>query len=252
MSDRISREEFETTQRDRGLFEAEASVDIFRRYGVYEFRQGQRVRVDIADCLSDLKDGLVSFLCSRTNPMALDVGGGEGKTMLELSRLVPALNGAVVDLYPPDSKQIKELSHERIHYVRADLDQGLPIKDQAADLIIARKVLLYLDDPLKFINLLIRATKPGGLVLLDGTKNLVLDATHDRGSSIFFHVDNQNNTVRFFDNFNDPDSNMVIRVNDPSYQINGFELEPNLQRDKKMKFWAATQGMGVAFWYKRS
>lgn len=254
MSDRISEELFTKTVRDRGLAVLESIVGGFQRHPFYTIESGYGKELNFdRDFPAELQKGFAAYLGSKDAPVVIDAGGGEGQVALDLTKVIPKLHAIILDLYPPKREEHPDLyANKNISYIKADFDRGpLPIRGQSADLCVASRVSLYNDDPLKLINELIRVTKPGGYVTVDGADNLHVDRNSRVESDfewLFPNVDPKG-AVQFFYQQLSKDY-LLIKVNDPSYQITGFELDQR-QSTKEGKFFAATVGTGAVFTYKR-
>lgn len=248
MPEQISRGQFEATRRDRGLFELEGIIAELGRLGVRQIFPYQSREIDFnTQFPPEMRGGILQYLQNIKHPVFVDVGGGEGKTAFDLASQVPDLQAVVIDLYPQGPEAVPQRS---VMFKQVDLDkEKFPVEAASADLVVASRVLLFLDDPLKTINQMLGATKPGGYVIIDGVNRLMVDKADISTDYLFHNIDFGDNLFVYTSSV--AMRELVIKVNNPGYQINDFELVPNVATSKQRLFNSAIQGNGAAFYYSR-
>ncbi len=155
----------------------------------------------------ELKGGVIEFLKSRSNPLVIDCGAGAGNVGQELSSVARCIN---IDLFPN--------AKEKVATIQGDLNDSIPVSREVADLSLSLYVMRYLENPLEHLNDLIRITKQGGFVVINGI------------SAIRFERNGEE--YRYFTDWNDKTDNaratlwakddwLIIKVNDPTFQFDG-------------------------------
>ena len=98
--------------------------------------------------------------------VGVDIGGGPGDLVLELSRLTPGFYWIDADLNPFFAKYLfrgafeRECS-DRLSFIQADV-HNLPFRDSYADVIVSRGSLQQWKDRSKAFREIYRVLKPGG------------------------------------------------------------------------------------------
>ncbi|HEY8240258.1 MAG TPA: class I SAM-dependent methyltransferase [Kiritimatiellia bacterium] len=101
-----------------------------------------------------------AVLASLPPPPAriLDVGAGEGyfaKLLKERGYQVEACD------YLQDLFKVKE-----VPFHKSDLNQAIPLPDNSYDAVVSIEVLEHLENHVRFMQEVVRVTKPGGLIVL--------------------------------------------------------------------------------------
>lgn len=160
----------------------------------------------------ELKSGVVKYLSTVEAPVVVDCGSGSGNVSSGIKTGVPKAKVFNFDLYPQSAGSNGTFT------TQADLNDPIPIVDAVANISISQYLIRYLEDPISHINELVRATKKGGFVVVNGV------------SSIRF--DKQGEECRYFTDWNDQidpqkakvfvqDDWIVIQVLDESFRLPG-------------------------------
>jgi SAM-dependent methyltransferase len=105
----------------------------------------------------------VAHYCQLHGRIVLDIGGGGGEFTREFRS-----RGALCYLMEPDRSEMGSRAEPPAGAVLAD-GYWLPVRDGAADVCFSSNVLEHVPDPRGFIDEMIRATKPGGLIYVSFT-----------------------------------------------------------------------------------
>jgi ubiquinone/menaquinone biosynthesis C-methylase UbiE len=134
----------------------------------------------ISDALWPSTLNLLNNAGIKTGMSCLDVGRGGGNVTLAMARLVGLsgmatgvdMDGAKMQLAQQDAEQ-QSIAHANFRVLDADdLDYG-----EGFDLVYARLLLTHLNDPLDTLQRMVKAAKPGGVIVIE-------DMDH---SAIFCH-----------------------------------------------------------------
>jgi SAM-dependent methyltransferase len=110
----------------------------------------------------DAADQLAKFVSVRGRTV-LDIGGGAGYVTDEFRS-----QGANCYLLEVDQAELTSRGEPTAGAVLAD-GYWLPVRDGAADVCVSSNVLEHVDDPRGFLEEMLRATKPGGVIYLSFT-----------------------------------------------------------------------------------
>lgn len=99
----------------------------------------------------------------------VDVGCGAGRLTAELARRWPAARVVGLDASP--AQLAAAGSDHPALLVRADLEQGLPLRPGSADVVVAAEVIEHLVDPDGFCDAVAGLLRPGGVAVVT-TPNL--------------------------------------------------------------------------------
>lgn len=225
------------TDRERGLKELDAFLNEFSGHTSFEIIKAASKRISPSDAASlpELaQQGVLEYLKSRPGPQVIDAGGGRGQLAIDLkANNIPNLKVATYDKYPVDDTILE-----------ADFnDPAFDFPHNEADLIVARRVMTYLDDPLPFVNKLIRGCKPGGWIYLDGveklkiTKEYAADDVEDE-PLIFEPTDGRLRIFFIRNHFNE----VLVQVIDPHFQYPEYKLAKRPTKMEIMKTNATDSG----------
>ena len=112
----------------------------------------------------DIYPKALSLLPSDRSQRILDVGAGEGyfcKLAVEDGREIEACDYSAEQFRMPS-----------VPFHRADLAQGIPLPDNAYDVVVAIEVIEHMEDHFRFVRELLRVLKPGGMLIIT-TPNVV-------------------------------------------------------------------------------
>ncbi len=237
MAEVLSKEYFvETTPRHRGLESLERTISSFnsKPWQVYPLADGSLPQTSE---IPGLKDGVEAFLrasSTQTKFTVFDAGSGEGNLSSDINQ-AGLSNVAVIsaDYYPTGKVE---------NQVQTDLNAPLPIVSQGVDMTICSFVLPYLEDPVKTLNELIRITKKGGYIIVNGVKSM-----HSENGTYLLSSDTEADgkiTVWSMDRFSGSDW-AIIRVDDPEFQL-PYELDESKSQTVKTH---ANQAVSIPTFY---
>ena len=133
-------------------------------------RQGKARLQLIANALRPSTLRLLQSAGIQEGSVCLDVGCGGGDVTLELARLVGPC-GTVVGIDMDDIKLSlaqQDAAQERLGNVTFNLCDATALEaDSTYDLVYARFLLTHLPEPQRVVQQMVRATKPGGVVVLE-------------------------------------------------------------------------------------
>ncbi len=161
---------------------------------------------------SELEDGLIKYLQNIASPVCIDCGSGAGNVSKGITDAIPGARVVSFDLHPQKSER------ERVLQVRSDLIDSMPAATAVSDLSIAQYLIRYLDDPLRLINELIRATKEGGFVIVNGISKMKIDKG---GEAFSFFTDWNDNFDTAKAKIYVKDDWVIIQVLDQSFRLVG-------------------------------
>lgn len=206
----------EQTTRDRGLKDLGIQIDKLKEIGLWrvdDFDSGKTFPLELAN-------GVEDYLKAKDHPVILDVGAGHGAVSQELAGKIPQLKAIALDLYPTKAQKSNILS------VKANLNEGLPVQKGVADLSLGLYISRYLEDPLKLVNEMTRATKQGGFVVLNGVNRFFLNMSIEQGrldrvSFFSDYLETDRTKLQIFANNLSPKTEdwVILQVFDPDYQI---------------------------------
>ena len=127
----------------------------------------------IHECLADL-------VLQGPTDQVVDLGAGEGRTLVEVARRSPHSALMAIDL---DDDALATLSatlpHTRTR--RHDLAQGLPLDDASVEVVVSHNTLECLLDPAALLRDVARVLRPGGRAVLGHTDfETIVVAVEDR------------------------------------------------------------------------
>ena len=102
--------------------------------------------------------------------IGIDLGGGSGNLVVELSKLTTRMHWINADINPASFPHLSKIAAEadvghRISMMFADA-QELPFRDDYADIIVSRGSFHLWDDKLKAFSEIYRVLKPGGVAYI--------------------------------------------------------------------------------------
>jgi SAM-dependent methyltransferase len=113
-----------------------------------------------------LNQGSLRELALRGDERVVDFGSGLGQFTCAMARAVP--NGSVVGIERSDEQRGKAVREANVEYRAGDvLDLNLGSEWGTYDVAHARFVLEHVPDPLRVVQAMVRAVKPGGRVVLE-------------------------------------------------------------------------------------
>ncbi len=130
-------------------------------------------RGSIHECLAEL-------VLRGPGDQIVDVGAGEGRTLIEVARRSPGSALTAVDL---DGEALATLSVALPHArtLRHDLAEGLPFADGSMDVLVSHNTLECLLDPAALLGDVARVLRPGGRAVLGHTDfETIVVAVDDR------------------------------------------------------------------------
>jgi SAM-dependent methyltransferase len=116
-----------------------------------------------------------------------------------------------IDLFPHAKNEVTT--------IQADLTDAIPLGGEVADLSLSLYVIRYLNDPVAHINELIRVTKSGGFVIVNGISAIRFER-HGEEYRYFTDWNDKTDSARATLYAND--DWLIIKVDDPTFQLEGF------------------------------
>lgn len=178
--------------------------------------------------LTEIKN-LVEYLKKHKRPIFVDLGCGEGNLTSELALGARNCVGIGIDYYhPPLSKN----HPNNMGFIKHDLNQGIPLKNQLAALVIAYYISRHLKDPIALLNEMIRICQPGGYLFFNGLNRIyAVEATSnskDVNDFLFMGSIKRKRIPEitiYYNGLEYPDTT-VLRVHNPSFRFS-YKLLPN-------------------------
>jgi SAM-dependent methyltransferase len=224
----------DTTTRDRGVKDVDFILNELEKGG-YKISDADLDIIPVKGFSDDLRGGLERYV-----EKAKELKEKEGLKILDLcsgeSNLSRDMQGNGVIVVSADYHKSKNEMPE--NFVQLDANSSLPFASQSFNYCQCIYGLRYLENPLETINELIRVTKPGGHVLVNGVAAMK-SLDHKNQEVPFFCRQTsamQNNELEIYsgDRFGYSDT-ILIRVNDPSFRFRFTLNEEGSQTVKNSK-----------------
>lgn len=127
-----------------------------------------------------LNQGSLRELALRGDERVVDFGSGLGQFTCAMARAVP--RGSVVGIERSDEQRAKAEREANVEYRAGDvLDLDLGAEWGTFDVAHARFVLEHVPDPLRVVEAMVRAVKPGGRIVLEDDDHDLLRLWPDPG-----------------------------------------------------------------------
>ncbi len=237
MSEVLSNDFFkDTTTRDRGVKDVNFILKELEKGG-FKISGTDLNKIPEKGFPDDLRGGLEKYiakikeLSEKDRVKILDLCSGESN----LSRDIQGNDVVIVSAdYHKPKKEMPE------NFVQLDANITLPFASQSFNYSQCIYGLRYLEDPLRTINELIRVTKPGGYILLNGIEAMK-SLDHKKEEGLFFNRQAcmmENNELEIYsgDRFGYSDT-ILIKVNDPNFRFNyilNVEVSQTVKKHKDM------------------
>lgn len=120
-----------------------------------------------------LNQGSLRELALRGDERVIDFGSGLGQFTCAMARAVP--RGRVVGIERSDEQRAKAVTEANVEYRAGDvLNLDLGDEWESFDVAHARFVLEHVPDPLRVVQAMVRAVRPGGRIILEDDDHGVL------------------------------------------------------------------------------